>query len=76
MKLTEYIVYDKNTDLPVYIGSKYECAEFIGVNVSVISCMVRRTKLGTSYRYDVYNIDKLLKDYDEEKIFGKSVDKD
>lgn len=67
----EYIVYDKTTDLPVCLGSAEECASFIGVTLSSFRTMVTKTKTGQTSLYELYNIDELLKDYDEEKIFGK-----
>ena len=67
----EYIVYDKTTDLPVCLGSAEECASFIGFTLNSFRTMVTKTKAGQTNLYEIYNIDELLKDYDEEKIFGK-----
>lgn len=70
-KKTDYIVYDKETDFPVCLGSAEECASFIGMTLSSFRTMITRTKHDKTSLYNVYNIDELLKDYDEEKIFGK-----
>lgn len=69
-RYADYIVYDKETDFPVCLGTAAECSKVLGVSIKTFQTLVSRTKYKTTPRYEVYNIDKLLEDYDEEKIFG------
>lgn len=75
-KKADYIVYDKETDLPVCLGTIDECAKYLGFTVLTLRSIVSKTKSGQTSKYEAYNIDELLKDYDEEKVFGKIVDKE
>ena len=61
---SEYIVYDNRTTLPVFIGDIHECADYTGMTVSSLRTFI--SKKIESGKYSIYNMDKLLKDYEEE----------
>lgn len=60
---SEYIVYDNDTTLPVFLGTIEECAVYTGLTVYTIRTMV--SKKIDNRKFSFYNVDELLKDYDE-----------
>jgi hypothetical protein len=62
-KKIEYIMYNRDTDLPVCIGTIEECAYVAGLTVSAFTTMISRKK--DDYKWQLFDIDKLLEDYDE-----------
>lgn len=65
-KEKEYIVYDRETDFPIVLGTTTECCKALNVSKGTFRNLVfYKTK------YDIFELDKLLKDYNEDKIFNK-----
>ena len=60
----EYIVYDNETTLPVFLGAIEECAAHTGLTVYTIRTMM--SKGIEDRKYSFYNVDELLKDYNDE----------
>lgn len=67
MKSSEYIVYDKKTDFPLFLGNAQECAQWLGVSLSTFHYYKYKKD-----KYLIFNLDKLLKDYDEDEIFKQN----
>lgn len=65
-KKCEYIMYDNETDLPIFIGTMEECASYVGYTLSSFKTYLSKQK--DSFRYSIYNMDKLLEDYDDEEV--------
>lgn len=63
---SEYIIYSKEDDLPMFIGTAKECSQWLGISLSTFHYYK-----STKSKYLIFNLDKLLKNYDEDKIFQK-----
>lgn len=56
-KKAEYIMYDNETTLPVFIGTMEECAEFAGYTLNSFKTYLSKQK--DKFKYSIYNLDKL-----------------
>ena len=58
----EYIVYDTVTDLPVCIGTVYECAETLKVTVGALKSAATKYFNGSrpNCRYIMYDLAKVV----------------
>lgn len=65
-KEKEYIVYDRVSDMPIVIGTTSECSKALGISNRAFHNMI-----WCKNRFDIFDLDILLKDYNEEKIFNK-----
>lgn len=66
-KKSEYIVYDIKTDLPIVLGTLDECSKCLGMDAYTIKRLASLTRRNKDRRYDVFNLDELLKDYKEDE---------
>lgn len=64
-KKIEYIMYNRETDLPVCIGTIEECAHVAGLTTFGLIGGLFRDKGVNKYKWQLFDIDKLLEDYDE-----------
>ena len=65
-KDTDYIVYDIATDMPVVLGTVEECSKFLNIKTpNRFYGLVWKTRMNKASKYEVYNLDELLKDYNE-----------
>lgn len=64
-KPSEYIVYDKQTDMPLVLGTAEECGRYLDMRPRRIIELAYLTKVNRIQEYEVFNLDVLLEGYDE-----------